>query len=236
MPAVSPARAGRAAHDELGGHPLPAAAGSPGSLSARASACAPMSAIGSRIVVRPGARSPATATSSKPVTVIRPGHRDPGPAQLGEAADRHVVVQRDDRGGVRVLLQDPDRAGPAAVAGERVLDDRYAVGVDAGGPHRLVDAVQAVGDGGQPERAGQDREPAVPERQHVLGDHPPAGGVVGLHGVGAAGGAGRSRRPARPTRCSARSSSRTGASTAGSTNPDPAIRIAPTRLATSVRT
>src|SRR6266508_4809367 len=88
-------------------------------------------------------------------------------AQRGQRADRHRVVERDDRGQAGVGVEQPGGGGRAAVTvevGVRHPAGRQRTAVFAGG---AAQSGEPVGGGGQHGRPGDHADPAVPEPEDL---------------------------------------------------------------------
>src|SRR6266545_4968560 len=88
-------------------------------------------------------------------------------AQRGQRADRHRVVERDDRGQAGVGVEQPGGGGRAAVTvevGVRHPAGRQRTAVFAGG---AAQPGEPVGGGGQHGRPGDHADPAVPEPEDL---------------------------------------------------------------------
>ena len=135
----------------------------------RLTAMRPISSSGWRTVVSPGVTTSARPESSKPTTERSSRHVEPALRGGSEHADRHVVVEREDRGRPLVAVE---QAGPGAVAAVGLelaaLDERRG-GEDAGAGERRAVAVRAVLGRDPALAALDDRDAAVAELEEMLG-------------------------------------------------------------------
>ena len=147
--------------------------------SSRPTASRPIVPRGCLTVVRLNASQPAMSMSSKPTTERSSGTRDPDAASRVERAEGDEVVGREDRGRPRPRCEKVEPPLVAAVVAElpdtaeRVVERRHR---GTRGPRGTLLSVAARR---RVLRSGDERDAAVPQVEHRLGDRAPSAAVVG---------------------------------------------------------